>query len=605
MGMADTAIKAVKITSPVEITVNGRKAAVSSSRTLLDALRGLGIEIPTLCHLEGLKPYGACRLCVVEVEGRPNLIPSCAYPVQAGMAVKTHSERVRRARKTIVELLLANHPDDCLVCVRNGDCELQELARETGVRERRYQGEKRDCPVDDTNPSVERDPNKCVLCGKCVRVCEEVQGVGAVSFTGRGFGTVVAPAFGEDMHTAACVYCGQCVLVCPTDALREKSALADVWAAIADPDALVVAQVAPAVRVAVGAEYGLASSHETTGRIVAALRRLGVDVVFDTQWSADLTIMEEARELVERVKQAKKLPLLTSCSAGWVKFVEHFYPEFLENLSSCKSPQQMLGAVVKRIHAFEQGINPRKIFLVSIMPCTAKKFEAERPEMQPLGSRDVDAVVTTRELLRMFEMAGVRLDELEPEAFDNPLGESTGAGTIFGTTGGVAEAALRTAYWMLNGKDIEEVEFKAVRGLAGIKEAQVSLGDVTLRCAVVNGLANARRVLDGIKAGARSYDFVEVMACPGGCIGGGGQPRTTGKGRGAEDVEGRAGELVRRMEDLYALDATSKRRCSHENPTVLELYRKFLNSPGSREARRLLHTSYHARTAHADATRYA
>lgn len=578
----------------VEITVNGRRVTVPASGTLLDALRGLGIKIPTLCHLEGLKPFGACRLCVVEVEGRPNLVPSCAYPVQAGMAIKTHSERVRRARKTVVELLLANHPEDCLVCVRNGDCELQELASETGVRERRYQGEKRDCPVDDTSPSIERDPNKCVLCGKCVRVCEEVQGVSAVSFTGRGFGTIVAPAFGEDMHATACVYCGQCVIACPTGALREKSALADVWAAINDPETLVVAQLAPAVRVAVGAEYGLPSSHETTGRIVAGLKQLGADVVFDTQWSADLTIMEEAHELVGRVKAGKRLPLLTSCSAGWVKFVEHFYPEFLDNLSSCKSPQQMLGAVVKRIYAFERGINPRKIFLVSIMPCTAKKFEAERPEMQPLGMRDVDAVVTTRELLRMFTAAGVALDQLEPQPFDDPLGTSTGAGTIFGTTGGVAEAALRTAYWMLNGKDIEDVEFRAVRGLAGIKEAEVTLGGVRLRCAVVNGLANARRVLDGIKAGVRKYDFVEVMACPGGCIGGGGQPRPA-------DPQ----ELVRRMEDLYKLDAASARRRSHENPTVLELYQKFLHAPGSAEAHRLLHTSYRARTAHATAMRYA
>ncbi|MBE3574002.1 MAG: (2Fe-2S)-binding protein [Firmicutes bacterium] len=597
----------------VEITVDGRKVQVPAGSTLLQALRGIGIHVPTLCYLEGRTPFGGCRVCVVEVAGRRNLVPSCSEPVQPGMVVSTHSQRVLRGRKTVVELLLANHPEDCLVCERNGNCDLQDLARELGVRERRYRGEKRQARPDLGSP-VERDPNKCILCGKCVRVCSEVQGVGAIDFTNRGFRAVVAPALGRTLQEASCVYCGQCVMVCPTGALRERSSLEEVWAAIHDPNRVVVAQVAPAVRVAVDSQFGMPATLESTRRLVAALRQIGFDRVFDTQWSADLTIMEEAHELVERLQAAGAvpgntdtagatgperrpgatghvgpLPLFTSCSPGWIKYVEHFHPDFLPHLSTCKSPQQMLGAVIKRLYAFEQGINPNRLFVVSIMPCTAKKFEAERPEMQPAGTRDVDAVLTTRELLRMMELAGVSPADQEPMDFDSPLGESTGAGTIFGATGGVAEAALRTAFWMVNGRDLEKVDFPAVRGLEGVKEAVVDLqpgkkGGIQLRCAVVNGLANAGKLLDSIRRGERQYDFVEFMACPGGCIGGGGQPRPA-------NVE----ELKRRMAGLYALDQESAIRVSHRNPTVVELYRRHLGQPGSEAAHKLLHTRYTAR----------
>lgn len=566
--------------SKVTVYFNGVPVEAESDQTILEAARSHGIKIPTLCHMEELVPSGACRICVVEVEGIRNLVPSCAYPVAEGMVVKTHSPRIRRARKTIIELLLANHPDECLYCLRNGDCELQKLAQEFGIRERRYSGHKRTYAIDSSSAAIERDPNKCILCGRCVRVCDEIQGVGAIDFIGRGFDNMVLPPFNEDIADSDCVFCGQCVLACPTGALREKSALGNVWTAILDPHKKVIVQIAPAVRVSIAEELGMEPGTDITGKLIAGLRRLGFDRVFDTNFAADVTIMEEASELVERIKNGGPLPLMTSCSPAWIKFIERNYPDMLENLSSCKSPQQMFGALAKTYYAQKQNWSAGDIFVVSIMPCTAKKFEATREEMGRDGYHDVDAVLTTRELLRMFSTAGVEVLKLADGEFDHPLGESTGAAVIFGTTGGVSEAALRTASYLITGKEPEKLDFQVLRGYKGIKEAEVAIGDLTLKCAVVHGLKNARTVLDGLRDGLLKYDFIEVMSCPGGCVGGGGQPAAK-----RENVRARA-------QALYMIDVVKSKRASHQNPEVKELYKSFLEKPLSEKAHQLLHTTY-------------
>lgn len=566
--------------SKVTVYFNGVPVEAESEQTILEAARSHGIKIPTLCHMEELVPSGACRICVVEVEGIRNLVPSCAYPVVEGMVIRTHSPRIRRARKTIIELLLANHPDECLYCLRNGDCELQKLAQEFGIRERRYSGHKRTYAIDSSSAAIERDPNKCILCGRCVRVCDEVQGVGAIDFIGRGFDNMVLPPFNEDIADSDCVFCGQCVLACPTGALREKSALGNVWTAILDPHKKVIVQIAPAVRVSIAEELGMEPGTDITGKLIAGLRRLGFDRVFDTNFAADVTIMEEASELIERIKNGGPLPLMSSCSPAWIKFIERNYPDMLENLSSCKSPQQMFGALAKTYYAQKQNWSAGDIFVVSIMPCTAKKFEATREEMGRDGYHDVDAVLTTRELLRMFSTAGVEVLKLADGEFDHPLGESTGAAVIFGTTGGVSEAALRTASYMITGKEPEKLDFQVLRGYKGIKEAEITIGDLTLKCAVVHGLKNARTVLDGLRDGLLKYDFIEVMSCPGGCVGGGGQPAAT-----RENVRARA-------QALYMIDAVKSKRASHQNPEVKELYKSFLEKPLSEKAHHLLHTTY-------------
>ncbi|MBD3288278.1 2Fe-2S iron-sulfur cluster binding domain-containing protein, partial [candidate division KSB1 bacterium] len=444
----------------ITIEVNNRKIQANEGETLLTVLKREGINVPTLCHLEGLFPTGACRMCVVEVDGYAGLVPSCAYPVSEGMKVKTHSERALRARKTIIELLLSDHPDDCLYCVRNKNCDLQDLAEELGVRQRRYVGEKNTYNIDTSNPSILRDPAKCILCGKCVRVCEEIQGVSAIDFIGRGSRAHVGTAFDEGLNVSSCINCGQCIVVCPTGALREKSDIKEVMDALNDPDKFVVVQHAPSISVTLGEEFGIKPGNDVIGIMTATLRRLGFERVFDTAFTADLTIMEEASELVNRIQNGGKLPMMTSCSPGWIKFVEQYYPDFIDNLSTCKSPQQMMGAIIKSFFAEREGIDPDNIYSVSIMPCTAKKFEAERPEMVQHGVADIDAVLTTRELARIIKMRGLDLKNMEPEASDNPFGERSSAGKLFGVSGGVAEAAVRTAHYLLTGSEMENMKMQ-------------------------------------------------------------------------------------------------------------------------------------------------
>ncbi|MDZ7316832.1 MAG: NADH-dependent [FeFe] hydrogenase, group A6 [candidate division KSB1 bacterium] len=567
----------------MKITINGKECWANPGETVLKVAEREGIKIPTLCYLKGLTPTGSCRMCVVEVEGQRNLTPACAFPVFEGMKVQTNSAKVRRARKTIIELLIANHPPECLTCVRNGNCELQSLAAEYGVRSLRYQGERRHAKIDVASPSIERDPEKCILCGRCVRVCNEIQGVGAIDFARRGFNSIVMPAFDHSLNTAACVFCGQCIVHCPVGALREKSNEKITWEAINNPEKIVVAQIAPAVRVALGEEFGMEPGSIVTGKAVAALRRIGMDYVFDTNFSADLTIIEEANELLGRLKNGGKLPMLTSCSPGWIKYVEHFYPDLLENLSTCKSPHEMQGALIKSYWAEKMGIDPAKIFVVSIMPCTAKKFEAKRPE---LGGRypDVDAVLTTRELANMIRIAGIDFMRLKDDHFDDPLGEATGAAVIFGATGGVMEAALRTAYFTVTGKEMADIEFRQVRGLDGVKEADVTLNGTTLRVAAVNALRNIKPILDAIRSGNSPYHFIEVMACPGGCINGGGQPLPS-------DIE----KTEKRMAAIYRIDRELAKRSSHQNESVQKLYEEYLEHPNSHRAHELLHTHYYNR----------
>jgi iron-only hydrogenase group A len=564
----------------MRIHINGKECWANGGETILKVAEREGVKIPTLCYLKGFTATGSCRICVVEVEGQRNLIPSCAFPVYEGMRVETNSAKVRRARKTIIELLIANHPQDCLVCVRNGNCSLQSLAAEYGVRSFRYEGERRTSKLDIASPSVERDPEKCILCGRCTRICHEMQSVGAIDIAGRGFNSHVTPEFENSLNTSPCVYCGQCIVNCPVGALREKSNEKITWAAINDPGKVVVAQIAPAVRVALGEEFGMPLGTTVTGKAVAALRRMGVDYVFDTNFAADLTIIEEANELLKRVTSGGTLPMLTSCSPGWIKYIEHNYPDLLGNLSTCKSPHEMQGALIKSYWAQKMNIDESKIFVVSVMPCTAKKFEAQRPE---LGDKypDVDAVITTRELALMIKNAGLDFTRLDDEHFDDPLGESTGAAVIFGATGGVMEAALRTAYFTLTGKEMENIDFQPVRGLSGIKEAVVNVADMEVKVAAVNSLKNIKPIMDQIRNGETPYHFIEVMACPGGCINGGGQPLPS------DPVK-----TEKRMQAIYQIDSEMAKRCSHHNESVAQLYKDFLGEPNSHIAHELLHTHY-------------
>ncbi len=566
------------------IEVNGRTVDARADETVLEACERAGIRIPTLCHLSHLTPTGACRLCVVEVEGQRNLVPSCAYPVADGMKVRTHSPRATEARQVIVELLLSNHPDDCLYCVRNADCRLRELAAELGVRGRRFFGSKLAYHLDTSSPALVRDPAKCILCGKCVRVCEEVQGVGCLDFVGRGSATVVSPAFREGLNVSSCVNCGQCIMVCPTGALSEQSSIPAVLAALADPELVVVVQHAPAVSVSLGEELGLGLGVDVAGAMTAALRRLGFDRVFETSFAADVTVMEEASELVERVSSGGVLPMLTSCSPGWIKFVEEFYPELIPNLSTCKSPQAMLGALTRSFFAERAGIDPGRIFSVAIMPCVAKKFEAGRPELATDGLADVDAVLTTRELARMLRMRGIDLAALEPETADTPFGERSTAGKLFGASGGVMEAALRTAHHLLTGRELETLEVEAVRGQGGVKETRVRVGDLELGAAVVSGLGNARALLEQLRAGRSDLHFVEVMTCPGGCVNGGGQAHSTSPEA-----------VAARLAALYAIDRGGDLRTAHGNPSVERLYREYLGQPLGERSHHFLHTRYSAR----------
>lgn len=565
----------------VQLTINNIKVNAEDGMTILDAAKSVGIHIPTLCHLKNLAPTGACRICSVEVEGQRGLTPSCAYPVYEGMTVETNSPRVRRARKTIVELLVENHPQDCLICVRNKNCELQDLAEQYGLREHRYAGESKSHAIDISSASMERDPAKCILCGRCVRVCFEVQNIGAIDFTNRGFSSIVTTPYNKGLNISDCILCGQCILVCPTAALREKSHLKEVSNALTDKKKYPIVQIAPAVRASLGEEYNMPLGTDVTGQLVTGLRRLGFKKVFDTNFAADLTIMEEASELINRVQNGKKLPMFTSCCPGWVKYAEQNTPEILEHISTCKSPHEMEGAVLKTYYAKKMGIDPKDVYVVSIMPCTVKKYESVRAELKEETMPDVDAVLTTRELVRFFKIAGIDFEDLPQDQFDNPLGESTGAAAIFGTSGGVMEAALRTAYFKLSGKELDELEFESVRGDSAVKEASININGLQLNIAVVNGIGNVKPVIDEIIAGKSKYHFIEVMACPGGCINGGGQP-----------IHQKPEKVRKRIKALYQIDADMQKRRSHENESVKILYKEFLGEPNSHKAHEILHTEY-------------
>jgi iron-only hydrogenase group A len=565
----------------VQLTINNIKVKAEEGMTILDAAKSVGINIPTLCHLKGLTPTGSCRICSVEVEGQRNLVPSCAFPVFEGMNVDTNSHRVRRARKTIIELLVENHPQDCLICVRNGNCELQSLSERYGIREHRYAGECKSHAIDISSSSMERDPAKCILCGRCVRVCHEIQRIGAIDFTGRGFKSIVATPFNHGLNISDCILCGQCIFECPTAALREKSSLKEVTNALNDKNKYVIVQIAPAVRVTVGEEYNMPVGQNVTGKIITGLRRVGFRRVFDTNFAADLTIMEEAAEFIRRLQTGGKLPMFTSCCPGWIKYAEQNRPEILDHISTCKSPHEMEGSVIKTYYAKKMGLDPKDIFVVSIMPCTVKKYEAARLELSENNLPDVDAVLTTRELVRLFKLAGIDFDDLPEDKFDNPLGESTGAAAIFGTSGGVMEAALRTAYYKISGKEPDNLTFHFVNNSPGVREAEIIIDGTAVNVAIVNGIGNVPEVLDEVVKGKSKYHFIEVMTCRGGCINGGGQP-----------IHYKPEKILRRMKALQEIDAGMKNRKSHENESIKNLYKEFLVEPGSHIAHEILHTVY-------------
>lgn len=571
----------------IQLTINNQKVEVEEGTTILEAAAKLNIKIPTLCHLDlhDLKMVNkgaSCRVCVVEVEGRRNLAPSCATPVTDNMVVKTNTIRCIKARRVVIELLLSNHPKDCLVCEKNLGCELQALAAELHVRAIKYKGERAKHPKDISSRAIVRNMDKCIMCRRCETMCNEVQTVNVLSAINRGFDTFIAPSMNLPMHESTCVFCGQCVAVCPTAALTEVNHIARVWDAINDTKKYVVVQTAPAVRVALGEEFGAQPGTRVTGKMVSALRQLGFDQVFDTDFAADLTIMEEATEFIHRLQHGGKLPILTSCCPGWVKFFEHQFNDMLDIPSTSKSPHEMFGVIAKTYFAQKMGIDPKDIYVVSVMPCLAKKYEAARAELSHDGLQDVDEVITTRELAQMLKEANIDLMQLEDEDFDNPLGESTGAGVIFGATGGVIEAALRTAYEWLTHETLERVEFHDLRGFDGIKEATVKINDMDINIAVAHGLGNARELLESIRDGRTNYHAIEIMACPGGCIGGGGQPYHHGN----IDI------LKKRMEGIYREDEGKTLRKSHENPYIKQLYEEYLGEPYGEKAHELLHTHY-------------
>ncbi len=578
----------------VNIKINGMDVAAPKGSTILEAARFANIDIPTLCYLKDINEIGACRMCVVEVKGARSLVAACVYPINEGMEVFTNTPKVLESRKTTLKLILSDHDRKCLSCVRSGKCELQELSHDLGVEcEEEFKGVMNTFDIDTSATHMVRDNNKCILCRRCSAACANVQGIGVIGANERGFKTEIGSAFGLGLATTSCVNCGQCIAVCPTGALYEKSSIDDVLAAIADPDKFVVVQAAPAVRAALGEEFGYEMGTGVEGKLAAALRRIGFNRVFDTNFSADLTIMEESNELIERIQKGGKLPLITSCSPGWIKYCEHYFPDMTENLSSCKSPQQMFGAIAKSYFAEKEGIDKNKIVSVSIMPCTAKKFELTRDDEDGAGVPDVDYSLTTRELARMIKKLGINFNSLPDEGFDSPLGSGSGAAVIFGATGGVMEAALRTAVWKLTGeKKNSPIEFKEVRGVEGIKEATYDVAGLKVNVAVASGLKNARNLLTKVQNGEANYQFIEIMGCPGGCVNGGGQPQVHAKVRNFNDIR------AIRAKALYSIDEANTVRFSHENPDIQTLYKDYLGEPGSHKAHELLHTSYVKRKIH-------
>ncbi len=573
----------------VNITIDGKSIKTEQGKTVLEAARENGIDIPTLCFLKDINEVGDCRVCLVQIEGRRGFATSCIQKVEEGMVIHTNTEEVLEARKVVLDLIISNHKVDCLTCVRNGNCELQQLAKQFNMTEIEFAGVRNEHEIDDLSPSIVRDFSKCILCRRCVATCKKVQGVGAIDTINRGFESCVSTVENKSLNDVNCTFCGQCIQNCPTGALREKDSTGEVWRKLRDPETYVIVQTAPAVRAALGEEFGMPVGTNVTGKMVTSLNKLGFDKVFDTNTGADITIMEEANEFIGRVQENGVLPMITSCSPGWVRYIEMNYPELLPHVSSCKSPHEMFGALLKTYYAKKEGLDPSKIFVVSVMPCIAKKFERQRTEMQNDGLFDVDAVITTRELARMIKQANIDFVSLEDSEFDSPMGEATGAAAIFGTTGGVMEAALRTAQDTLTGEDLKEINFEAVRGGEGIKRATVEIAGKEIKVVAASGLKNAQKILEEIKSGKADYQFVEIMACPGGCIMGGGQPIKTSKERMEKDIR------KLRADCLYSIDEKSTIRKSHENPVVKKIYEEFLEKPGSYRAHKLLHTKYQER----------
>ncbi len=580
----------------INITINGMAVEAPKGSTILQAAKGAGIDIPTLCYLKEINEIGACRICMVEAdEGRgARLVASCVYPITEGMKVYTNTPKVIDYRKKTLQLILSDHDKKCLSCVRSGKCELQKLCHDFGVDdENKYAGVANEFEIDDSAAHMVRDNNKCINCRRCIAACEKTQGIGVIGANNRGFITEISSPFGMGLGETACVCCGQCIAVCPTGAIYEKSDVDKIMAAIADPSKHVVVQTAPAVRAALGEPFGFPMGTGVEGKMAAALRRIGFERVFDTDFAADVTIMEEATELLGRVTNGGVLPMITSCSPGWIKFCEHYYPDQLDHLSSCKSPQQMFGGILKTYYAEKMGWDPKDIVSVSVMPCTAKKFEIGRPDQSAAGVPDLDYTMTTRELARLIERCGINFKELPDEAFDDPMGESTGAAVIFGATGGVMEAALRTAVWKLTGETNDSpLEFKEVRGVEGIKEATYEVAGISVKVAVASGLQNARVIMDKIRAGEADYTFVEIMACPGGCVNGGGQPQVPASVRNFTDIR------AERAKALYNYDENMPRRKSHENESVKKLYAEYFGEPNSHRAHEVLHTKYVQRKIH-------
>ncbi len=574
----------------LNIRINNKPYAVEPNQTIMQAADKLGFRIPRLCYHPKLSIEGACRVCIVEVKGVRNYVASCAYPVSEGMEIFTDTEEIRRARRDIVELILDNHPEDCHTCERDSICELQRLAYSMGIRKRHFEGEKKHYEKDLSSASVVRDPNKCILCGRCVRICSEIQKVNALGHAHRGFKTVVMPAYDMPFSESVCTTCGQCINVCPTAAFVEKNFTQELFKKLADPNLIKIAQIAPSVRAAIGEAFGFDAGRSMEKETAAALKKLGFDYVFDTQFSADLTIMEEASEFLERLQGKGKLPMITSCSSAWMKCLEQFYPDLIDNVSTCKSPMSMMSAILKTYFASKIKQDPKKILSVAVMCCTAKKYEAARQELMVEGMPATDIVVTTREIAWMIKSAGIDLVRIKGEEFDHPLGLSSGAGTIFGTTGGVMEAAIRTAYELYTGETLLDIEVNDIRGMKGIKEGKISMDGKEIRVAVAHGLGNANELLNIIRSDPQKYHFIEIMGCPGGCIGGGGQPYA-----GINSMPLDEEVLKKRAEVLYSLDRNKTIRRSHENPDIQRIYKEFLGRPLSPVSHKLLHTHYKAK----------